>query len=109
MTEHTPAAERWLATTNFNYIPEHMRDPVKRYICDGAPVGCFLMALFEGRSLVTTVAAADDYNRAAILSWANFVYNEMPGQSQGTPERVRDWIASGGINGRERQRESARG
>lgn len=94
---YTPDA-RW------HTLPEYMREPVRRYVMEGAPVGSFLEALFSGARLTKVVGCADDENRKRLIEWAAFLYNDMPILSQGTPERFQTWMASGGINGLHRTR-----
>jgi hypothetical protein len=84
---------------------EYMAGAVIRYIENGTPPGSFLMALFSN-DLKGSYRCADDKNASAMRAWVAFMYNEMPGNSQGSPEKVSAWIARGGLLG-VKQEESA--
>jgi hypothetical protein len=71
----------------------YMAEGVQRYIEHGIPPGGFLMALFSN-DLKRTHLKADAENRRAIQKWVEFMLIEMPAQSQGSPEKVREWIRS---------------
>jgi len=91
----------------WDLIPDHMRSPVERYVMDGAPGGGFMTAVFSGSPLTEVVARADEENQAALIGWAKFLYNDVPGGCHGSEERYRSWIESGGINGQRRARQAA--
>lgn len=85
--------------TDYSKVPvEYMADGVRRYIEDGVPPGGFLSALFSN-DLKLSFGRADDNNIAAMRQWVNFVYWEMPRESQGSPALVKAWIDRGGLNG----------
>jgi len=76
---------------NYFLIPEHMINPVKRYLERGLRPGSFLTAILEN-NLVESVAQADNINITQIVQWANFLWNEMPAFSWGSKENVEAWI-----------------
>lgn len=77
-----------------------MHGGVQRYLDHGIPPGSFLMALFSN-DLKEAFRRADDQNTAAMLDWVRFMVNDMPGNSQGSPEAVEAWIAHAGLSGEE--------
>lgn len=81
-------------------IPLQMRGGITRYLVQHIPPGDFLRAVFEN-DLLDSIGRADEGNRAAITTYARFLYNEMPirgteGAPWGSPEAVTKWIAQGG-------------
>ena len=80
-------------------IPAQMRGGIQRYIEEGKRPGHFLVALFSN-DLMEAVAHADDHNLAALHDWMLFLYNEAPPGSYGSPENFKNWLESGGVNGR---------
>ncbi len=86
MTTETP-------TTPYDALPEHMRDPARRYVEDGEHVGDFLAAVLEN-NLVEALGRADLENRVAIFAWTAWLYNDVPMDAWGSPEKVTAWIAA---------------
>jgi len=78
-------------------VPIEMSDGVFRYLDHGIPAGGFLTALLEG-DMVTAANRASSENLTALPYWIG-VLKTMPDESHGTPERVREWIRSGGQAG----------
>ena len=76
---------------NYELIPEHMQEGVKRYLEEGIMPGDFLQAVLEN-NLVKAFDRADTINRECMFGCAKFLYNEMPGNSWGSPEKVRAYI-----------------
>ena len=77
----------------YGAIPERMMASLRAYVMEGRPVGNFLSALLSN-NLMETFAYADDENIAAIKDYVKLVYNFLPGNSHGSADRVRNWIAS---------------
>ncbi len=86
-------------------LPHHMRDGVERYVLHGIPGGSFMTALFENR-LVQAFNRADEENTAAMRAWASWLYNDAPGDCWGSPMAVSEWIAAGGMMGRDAKEEA---
>jgi hypothetical protein len=87
------------ADIDYRSIPSG--DTVRLYIERGIPGGGFATALFEN-DLLGAFNKADLSNQRAMLAYAEFLYNEAPAESHGSPEKVSAWIKSGGLEGRER-------
>jgi len=77
----------------YELIPEHMREGVRLYLEEGVEPGSFLRAALEN-NFVQVCAHADNINRERLFEWAEFLWNEMPGNVWGSPEKVRAWIDS---------------
>ncbi len=99
------ATERLL--NNVNSLPPHMADGVLRYIRQGIPGGHFLTAVFSNK-LVDAYERADESNTRAMRNWAAFLYGCAPSNCWGSEQKVREWIAVGGLKGiLEREHEEA--
>ena len=78
-------------TTNYNILPEHMRDGMRLYIEQGIEGGSFMMAVLEN-NLVRAFSCADSINSARMRDFAAFLYMEAPSQCWGSREKVVAWI-----------------
>ncbi len=82
----------------YDMLPKHMRDAARAYVERGAEPGHFLGAVLENK-LVEALSAADELNRAAMYSWAQWLYNECPRRAWGNGYRVDAWRKDGGMKG----------
>lgn len=73
-------------------VPTRIREALKRYIVDRIEPGGFLRAVLEN-DLREAFGRADDDNREAMFAIVAYAYNEIPGISWGSPQRVADWLA----------------
>ena len=97
--------------SEFNYIdvsalPEHMQGAVRRYLNDGIMPGDFLTAALSN-DLVHSYGLADETNRAAMRTWAEWLWMECPGQAWGSPEKVSKWCRQR-VEAREAAQEASR-
>lgn len=76
---------------DMSMLPTHMREGVRDYVLHGREPGGFLRAVLEN-DLVEAFARADSINSALMSEWATFLYNEMPYEAWGSPEKVEKWI-----------------
>lgn len=83
---------------DYSILPDHMRDGARMYIEDGIEPGGFLFSVLAN-DFKGAVGRADRINRNCLFAWAEWVYNEVPHQAQGSEEKVLLWIKAGGING----------
>lgn len=83
-------------------IPDHMRGGIERYVLHGVPMGHFGTALLSN-DFMGAANRADSENLACLGQWAQFLYNYVPNGCKGSPERVSEWIASGGVVGQAEQ------
>ena len=61
----------------YELLPKHIRGGAKRWIEEGIHPGGFLEQAFRN-SLTGAFGTADEKNRAAMWSIAEFMYNEAP-------------------------------
>lgn len=74
-------------------LPDHMLDGVVLYLTEGIPPGGFLTAVFTN-DFKGVFGRADIKNQARIEQWAQFTYNFMPGNTQGSQEVFDAFLAS---------------
>lgn len=79
-------------------VREDVLDSLKLYAESGCPTGGFLEAVLSN-DLARAMGQADSSNRAGLFYIVDFVYNEMPSDSWGTPDKVAAWINAGGLRG----------
>jgi len=77
--------------SDWQLIPEHIRESVKNYIEDGCPVGDFLQAVIRNE-LCEAVGRADSINRNRLYDIIYFFYNFAPGACWGSPEKMQAWM-----------------
>lgn len=95
-----------LVDADWSLIPDHMRAALRRYIALGIPPGSFLEAVLSN-DLKNAFGRADDENRRRLFEWVRFLYNYAPTGCWGSPDTVKDWIKSGGIEGQRARETSA--
>lgn len=77
------------------YIPEPMMGAIERYIEQGIAPGSFLTAVICN-DLREAVGRADDENLRNIPAYVAWFYNEAPGGSWGSRERMEQWMTARG-------------
>lgn len=87
--------DEWLEQKAFPLlqIPVYMHGALARYIIYGLPPGGFLIAILEN-DLKGAVLRADTNNKEYLVEWVTFIINEIPANSQGSPEIVEAWMTS---------------
>ena len=78
-------------TINYDRLPPHIRDGVKRYIEHGIKPGDFLTAVIQN-NLKESFARADETNIERMFDIVSFLYNEVPLLCWGSPERMKNWM-----------------
>ena len=79
-------------------VPEHCRPGLLAYFTHGRPAGQFLHSVLCN-NFARAVLLADDSNRVRLYAYAVFLLNVAPAGSWGSPQKVRNWEATGGLNG----------
>ena len=74
----------------YELLPEHCRDGMRLYVEHGIMPGSFMTAVLEN-NLVEAFAHADDINIHRMFDYANFLYNELPGNAWGSSAIVLAW------------------
>lgn len=72
-------------------IPRLTLEALTRYAVHQIPTGGFLRAVLENK-LLEAVQAADGDNLAAFVPIVQYVFNNLPAGSWGSPQVVRAWI-----------------
>lgn len=80
---------------------------IDRYAQDGVPTGDFLRAVLTN-DLMGAVGHADEENARDLVEICQYIYNEIPSISHGSKKHVEQWIATGGLTGRDRTLEQIR-
>lgn len=81
-------------------IPEHTRRRIYHYIVQGRPTGDFLSAVISN-DLFRAFGKADIENRHAMFDIVAYFYSHAPAECWGSPKAMTDWIALGGLSGRQ--------
>lgn len=71
-------------------IPNHMWEGMANYFIDHNEVGSFLR-LAISNDYAAAAGAADSENLHALLGYIQFMYNEAPCGSHGSPEAYKAW------------------
>lgn len=87
-----------MSTINYELLPEHMREGMRRYIEHGILPGSFLRAVLTN-DLMEACGQADDINLARLADYARFLYNYAPRGAYGSKENVAEWIKHRGLAG----------
>lgn len=80
-----------LDTDGYN-IPGHTRVALSAYVEEGIIPGGFLTAVLCN-DLFGAVARADALNAACLVDICKFIYNRLPGDTWGSAEIMRDYVA----------------
>lgn len=76
---------------NYELLPGHIREGVKRYIEKGIEPGSFLTAIICN-DLKESFGRADETNRARMFDIVGFFYNEAPSRCWGSQETMNRWM-----------------
>ena len=79
------------ADLDLTRIPKHMRGGLIRYLEEGIKPGSFLTAVLENK-LVEAYSRADSINTECMREWVELLYNELPLEAWGSPEKVTKWM-----------------
>ncbi len=72
-------------------IPERFKNSLKRYAENKCPTGSFLQAVLEN-DLIQAVALADSEAKRCIPEIVFYCYHELPAESWGSGEKVKNWL-----------------
>ncbi len=76
---------------DYSRIPLHMVIPARMYIEEHCTVGNFLYCVITN-DLKGAVSHADSRNKAALVDWVQFFYNQAPAACWGSTERYDAWV-----------------
>ena len=77
-------------------VPQSTIDCIDRYVNYRVPPGSFVRACLEN-NLKEAFGRADDANARAMKKIVIYMYNKIPAHCWGSPERVKAWLAEGGV------------
>ena len=72
-------------------MPQNTKESLIRYMEDHCPTGSFLRAVLEN-DLIESCFRADNFNAPNIIDIVRWCYDNLPLQSCGSPENVREWL-----------------
>jgi hypothetical protein len=72
---------------------EHLIPSITRYTQARIPTGGFLKAVLSN-DLREAILLADDVNIDLLPQIVRYIYNEVPSECWGSPEKARTWLAS---------------
>lgn len=82
----------------YSKVPQYTLDSIERYVVHGIPTGDFLFGVLSN-DLRKTMWHGDDENLDALRHIFMYVYNRIPSDCWGSPEKVRAWIKERNENG----------
>lgn len=88
------------------HIRPDMLEGLNAYIETGRPTGGFLRAVLTN-DLMMAVDRADDGNRRNLPAYVGYLYNEAPMACYGSPEKIKEWMEAGGLEGMAKAAEEA--
>lgn len=72
-------------------LPQRTKAEIDRFVYEGIMPGRFVYSVLCN-DLKMSFGYADEENRAAMYEIVKYIYNKIPMQSQGSPERVAKWL-----------------
>lgn len=72
-------------------ISEEVKSSIDRYVQQGVETGGFLRAVLEN-NLMEALGRADIHNRYNLFDICGYLYNDVPGECHGSPEKVTAWL-----------------
>ena len=76
---------------DYQFCPNHIRESLDRYVNERMQPGGFLLAMLSN-DLRETIGRADENNLRVLPHIFSYVYNRMPSNCWGTPEKVALWL-----------------
>ena len=81
----------------YEKLPEHLQDGMKRYVEDGIQAGHFLTAVLSN-DLLGAVSRADPKSLEALPDIVRWLHWEIPSSAWGSEEKVKNWRGMAVIN-----------
>lgn len=72
-------------------VPEHILPGLDKYVEDRCQPSGFLIAVLSN-NLSESFGRANEFNRVAMFDIVNYIYNCLPSNCWGSPERVQKWL-----------------
>ena len=87
---------------SFDGVRQDTVETINNFVKYGLPPGGFVEAVLEN-NLTEAFGRADMGNRLSLWNICNYVYNEIPSNCHGNPQKVNEWINRGGLEGMRKQ------
>jgi len=87
-----------LSKADWSRVPFHLRRSLQDYVEEGHIPGRFMTGVLADR-LEMTMNSSDPKGWRALNEILAFIHLYLPPESYGTPERVANWEATGGLDG----------
>lgn len=82
--------------SQYDPIPPHMLEAMKKYVATGEVSSDFLIGVIEN-DLRKAVSHADEYNRTIIYLYVMWFYNRAPMQCWGSHNKRVGWTGTGDV------------
>lgn len=82
----------------YHRLPPHMMEDARQYVEEGTLNCDFLRSVLEN-NLSGAYGNADDMNIREMFNWAMWLHNDIPALCWGTPDQVKAWCVTKGLNG----------
>jgi hypothetical protein len=82
---------RKIEQSKYYPVSDTILESLDRYINHGIPCGSFLTACLEN-NLREAFGRADCNNSANLKNIVGYLYNEIPTNAWGSPEKVKEWL-----------------
>jgi len=73
------------------YIPDYMKDGIENYLERRIKPGSFLLSILSN-NFAEAVVNADRDNLDNLPAYGYWLWNEVPSQAWGSPEKVEKWL-----------------
>jgi hypothetical protein len=74
------------------YIPEHIRASIDRFVKSGIKPGGFVSALLSNQDVALAVLMADDESMKHLKAIVRYLCNEIPARAWGSEYNFYTWI-----------------
>lgn len=89
-----PGEDRWTGEPEWELVPAHLREGLRRYVEAYVPTGDFLKAVLSN-NLTQAVAMADENSFRGLPDLLRFLWHHAPASSWGSAQNVAKWLQDG--------------
>jgi len=75
-------------------MKQSIKEGLDYYAKYRVPTGSFLLAVLSN-DLMEAIGRADEENRDNLFEICDYIYNHMPFECHGSPEKVKSWLLGG--------------
>ena len=80
---------------DYSKLPEPFKEEVRKYVEEGIETGSFLKYILEN-DLFRTMMFAHLDNQECIKDVVLWIWNQLPSETYGTPDKVNKWLSGDG-------------